>query len=73
MNKTGVYLGIILGIIFVIIGFVYVTHPASALPHFFPGYAAADNRIHLKHAIASFILAVIFFIFAWFQSAPKTA
>ena len=70
-KKQSVTLGIVLGIIFFVIGFVYVTHQAQNLPSFFPGYTPGDALHHTKHAIAAFIVGLACFIFAWFQSGPK--
>ena len=65
-------LGIVLGFVFLYIGFVYSTHAADNLPTYFPGYLQGSTHVHAKHAIASFIVAVACFIFAWFKSGPKT-
>ena len=73
-NKGLVWLGIVLGIVFFVVGFVYATHTAMTLPSFFPGYEAGEvavDRLHTKHAIAAFIAGVACFIVGWFQSAPK--
>jgi hypothetical protein len=70
-NKGLVFLGIILGIVFFVIGFVYTTHSAGSLPGYFPGFEAASSHKHVKHAIASFVVGAACFIVAWFQSAPK--
>ena len=37
-NKTQVILGVILGVAFFVIGYIYLSHTAGNLPHFFPGY-----------------------------------
>lgn len=70
-NRGMVILGVVLGLVFVVIGIVYATHDAGSLPSFFPGYEAGSTHMHAKHSIASFVLAVLSFIFAWFQSGPK--
>ena len=70
-NKCWVWSATIVGIIFIIIGFVYATHGAGSLPHFFPGYAAGISAKHIKHSLAAFILGVLCLIYAWFKSAPK--
>jgi len=70
-SKPTVWLALILGLIFIILGVVYSTHTADTLPHFVPGYDAGLTTKHIKHAIASFVLAIGSFIWAWFQSAPK--
>jgi len=60
-----------LGIILWVIGYIYISHPASSLPSFFPGYQAGYPYIHLKHAVAAIILGLACFIYAWFQSGKK--
>ena len=65
------WLGIILGIIFLYIAYVYKSHTIGDLPTYFPGYTAGATGYHTKHAIGSFILALAAFVYAWFQSAPK--
>ena len=70
-KKILVTTGIVLGIIFFIIGIVYVTHSADMLPAFFPGHQAGLATKHYKHGIASFVVGIACFIFAWFQSGPK--
>ena len=68
--KFSLVLAVLLAIVFAAIGYVYVTHSAQNLPHFFPGYEAGLDRTHLKHAIASFVVAAAFLVYAWFKSAP---
>ncbi len=70
-NKTQVILGVILGVAFFVIGYIYLSHTAGNLPHFFPGYKEGYEHVHAKHAIASFIVGIACFIYAWFQSGPK--
>lgn len=71
MNKPLVLLSIVLGIIFLIIAGVYFAEPAKSLPAFFPGYDAALTKHHNTHGIASLILGIGCFVFAWFQSGNK--
>jgi hypothetical protein len=66
-------LGVILGLIFCVIGYVYASRGAGMLPHFFPGFAAGVAAKHIKHSIAAFVLAAACFVYAWFVSAPKKA
>lgn len=70
-NRAAVSVGIILGILFVIIGFVYATHTADKLPSYFPGHDVTLTTVHVKHSIAAFVLAVLSFVYAWFQSGKK--
>jgi amino acid permease len=59
-----------LAIAFVIIGIVYFTSTASALPSFLPGHQAGSAHHHTKHGIAMIGLAVLAVIGAWFTTAP---
>lgn len=70
-NKLLVWLGVILGVVFFILGYVYASHTAGALPSYFPGYLAGSSTVHVKHSIATFVAGIACFIFAWFQSGPK--
>jgi hypothetical protein len=70
-NKGLVVLGVVLGLVFVYIGYVYATHSAGTLPSFFPGYLANSSHVHTKHSIASFVVALALFVYAWFQSGPR--
>jgi uncharacterized membrane-anchored protein YitT (DUF2179 family) len=72
-KKTIVWGSIVLGIIFVALSLFYFVTPAGALPAFMPGFEAGSSHIHLKHAIASLVLAIALFILAWFKSGPKSA
>ena len=71
-NPGLVALGLVVGIVFLVISLVYFTHKAESLPSFFPGHTAGLTKIHSTHGIASLIIAFAGFIFAWFQTGPKT-
>lgn len=71
-NKIANYSAGILGVIFLILAFIYFTHSANSLPTYLPGYEADLTRIHYKHAIASLILALGLFVYVWFNSNKKT-
>ncbi|MBV9349723.1 MAG: hypothetical protein JO026_03150 [Patescibacteria group bacterium] len=71
MNKLLVWCAVILGVIFLIGSFMYFTTSAGALPGFMPGFQTGATNIHYKHAIASLLVGVALFAFAWFQSKPK--
>jgi hypothetical protein len=71
MNKTLAILAVVVGIVLLGLAFVYWTTPASALPHFLPGYDPAMAGVHFKHGLASFILAILLFIYAWFATGKK--
>jgi uncharacterized membrane protein HdeD (DUF308 family) len=66
-----VILAILAGIVFIIIGIVYFAEPAKSLPGFFPGHEAGSSHHHAKHGIASVLVGIGCFVFAWFQSGPK--
>lgn len=71
MKSPLVILAVIVGLLFVALGVYYFVTPAGSLPSFVPGFEAGSAHVHLKHGIASIVLAVACFIFAWFKSAPK--
>ncbi len=66
-----VVLAIVVGIALVVVAFVYWLEPAKSLPGFFPGHTAGSNHHHVKHGIASFLVGLACFAFAWFRSGPK--
>jgi amino acid permease len=61
---------LVLAIAFAIVGVVYFTSTASALPSFLPGHQASSAHHHTKHGIAMIGLAVLAVIGAWFTTAP---
>jgi hypothetical protein len=64
---------VIIGIAFLALGVLYFAEPAKSLPSFIPGHEAGSTHHHIKHGIAAVVLSVGCFIFAWFQSGPKSA
>ena len=66
-----VALAVVLGIVLVAIAAVYWAEPARSLPSFFPGHEAGSNHHHVKHGIASFLVGLACFVFAWFNTGPK--
>ena len=66
-----VALAVALGIALVAVAVVYWTEPAKSLPSFFPGHKAGSSHHHAKHGIASFLVGLACFAFAWFNSGPK--
>ena len=64
---------VIIGIAFLALGVLYFAEPAKSLPSFIPGHQAGSTHHHVKHGIAAVVLSVGCFIFAWFQSGPKSA
>jgi hypothetical protein len=71
MKKAIVIIAVLLGILFIGLAIVYWTTPASALPHFLPGYDPAMAGVHVKHGLAAFALAILLFIYVWFATGKK--
>lgn len=72
MNKLLLIVAVILGIVFLVVAFIYFTTPASSLPAFLPGHETArTTHVHYKHGIGSLLLGFACFVFAWFQSGKK--
>ena len=59
-------LGIVLGLAFAALAVVYWMVPAGSLPTFVPGFEAGSGHIHLKHGIASALVAVVVFGLGWY-------
>jgi len=72
MKKGLMIVFLVLALLFLAGAIYYWVTPAGSLPHHFPGYEAGSTHVHLKHGLASFILAIGFGILAWFSS-KKTA
>jgi len=70
-RKLLVALAVVLGIALVAIAAVYWAEPARSLPSFFPGHEAGSSHHHVKHGIASLLVGLACFAFAWFNSGPK--
>jgi hypothetical protein len=56
----------LLAIICVIAAVMYFVMPAGQLPTFMPGYSSGSPLIHMKHAIAAAVVAVVLFAIGWF-------
>jgi hypothetical protein len=70
-RKQLVALAVVLGIALVAVAVVYWAEPAGSLPSFFPGHEAGSSHHHAKHGIASFLVGLACFAFAWFNTGPK--
>jgi len=57
---------LVLGIIFLILAIVYFVIPAGSLPGFLPGFEAGSDHVHLKHGVASLVVAVVLFVISWY-------
>jgi hypothetical protein len=64
-------LGIILGLLFAALAIVYWMVPAGSLPTFVPGFEAGSAHIHIKHGIASALVAVVVFGLGWYISRAR--
>jgi len=64
-------LAVVVGIALIVIAVVYWVEPAKSLPSFFPGHQAGSSHHHTKHGIASFLVGLACFAFAWFNTGPK--
>lgn len=71
MNKAILWIAGIIGVLFLILAFIYWTTPAGALPPYLPGYVPGEAHIHFKHGLGAIIVAVALFIFVWFKTGPK--
>jgi len=65
-------LAYVLAIICVIAAVIYFVIPAGSLPTFMPGYEAGSQHMHMKHAIAAAVAAVILFLIGWFAGRART-
>lgn len=66
------YGAVLLGIAFIGIAIMYWTVPPKSLPGpNFLGHESGVSAVHVKHGIASFLVGVACFVFAWFRAGPK--
>jgi membrane protein DedA with SNARE-associated domain len=66
-------LAYLLAIICVVLAVMYYVMPAGNLPTFMPGYIANSTHVHLTHAIAAAVAAVVLFVLGWFFGRSRTA
>lgn len=66
-------LAFLLAIICAVIAVMYYTMPAGSLPTFMPGYIPGAQNVHMKHAIAAAVGAVVLFIFGLFVGRSRAA
>jgi amino acid permease len=59
-------IAIILGLLFLALAIAYFVIPAESLPSFLPGFEAGSARVHVKHGLASLVVAVVLFVIAWY-------
>ncbi len=63
---------IVLGLLFAVVGVVYLAKTAAQLPSFFPGHQAGSAHHHAKHALVAFALAIVSWAGAWFSTGRRT-
>lgn len=64
--------GVLAGIFFIAVAIMYFTVPPKSLPlPNFLGHESGVSAVHIKHGVASFLVGLACFAFAWFQSGPK--
>ena len=61
----------VVGIALIVLAGIYWAEPAKSLPSWIPGHEAGSNHHHVKHGIASFLVGLACFAFAWFNTGPK--
>ena len=72
-NRALILPAVALGIALIVVAIIYWVEPAKSLPGFFPGHDSHSTTHHLKHGIAAFLVGLVAFAFAWFQTGgPKT-
>ena len=62
---------IVLGLLFAVVGVVYLAKTAAQLPSFFPGHQAGSAHHHSKHALVAFALAIVSWAGAWFSTGRR--
>ena len=72
MKKITPILAFLLGLIFIALAFIYWSKQAGSLPSYFPGFEAGSLKIHYKHGVASLLLGLGTFAYAWFASGKKS-
>jgi hypothetical protein len=71
-QRTLVVAGVLAGIFFIAVAIMYFTVPPKSLPlPNFLGHESGVSAVHIKHGVASFLVGLACFAFAWFQSGPK--
>jgi len=71
-QRTLVIAGVLAGIFFIAVAIMYFTVAPKSLPlPNFLGHESGVSAVHVKHGVASFLVGLACFAFAWFQSGPK--
>lgn len=72
-KKLLIPIAYVLAVVFLAVSVVYFVTPADHLPHFMPGYSHAMTTPHIKHGLASLVLAAGCAILGWFAGGPKAS
>jgi hypothetical protein len=72
-NRSLIVPAAIVGVLFLVVAAIYFVQTAADLPSFFPGHQAGSTHHHVKHGIAALVVGLGCFVFAWFQSGPKSS
>jgi uncharacterized membrane protein HdeD (DUF308 family) len=72
-NRSLIIPAALLGIAFLVVAVLYFAQTAGDLPSFFPGHQSGSSHHHTKHGIAALVVGLGCFVFAWFQSGPKSS
>jgi len=56
---------IVIGLALIAVAVVYFVVPAGQLPGFFPGYAAGEAHVHVKHGLVAGLIGVVLAAIGW--------
>jgi type IV secretory pathway TrbL component len=65
-------LAFLLAIICAVVAVMYYTMPAGSLPTFMPGYVPGAQHVHMKHAIAAAVAAVVLFVLGLYAGRSRS-
>jgi amino acid permease len=65
-------IAIILGLVFLAVAIAYFVIPAESLPSFLPGFEADSTHVHVKHGLASLVIAAVLFVVAWYSDRSES-
>jgi hypothetical protein len=51
---------------------MYFTMPAGSLPTFMPGYVPGAQNVHMKHAIAAAVAAIVLLVVGVFAGRSRS-
>jgi hypothetical protein len=69
-NRQLILPAVVLGTALIVIAIIYWVSTANGLPSFFPGHQTGSTTHHFKHGLAAFLLGLVCYVFAWFQTGP---